>query len=59
VQPVQLSLLPDQGPALPGAPRVPLPAADAVAAVQLLARLIAKAAAPAAVRTTDTGARND
>jgi hypothetical protein len=58
VQPAQLSLLPDQGPALPEAPSVPLPATDAVAAVQLLARLIAKAA-PAAVRSTGTGARND
>jgi hypothetical protein len=48
VQPVQLSLLPDQVPAPPPALAGHLPAAQVEAAVVLLARLIAKAARTAA-----------
>jgi hypothetical protein len=48
VQPVQLSLLPDQVPAPPPAVTGHLPAAQVAAALVLLARLIAKAAATGA-----------
>jgi hypothetical protein len=48
MQPVQLSLLPDQTPTPPAALRAHLPAEQLAAAVGLLARLIAKAAQPAA-----------
>ena len=48
VQPVQLSLLPDQVPAPPPALTGHLPAGQVEAAVVLLARLIVKAAAAAA-----------
>ena len=48
MQPVQLSLLPDQVPAPPPALIGHLPAAQVEAARVLLARLIAKAAGPAA-----------
>jgi hypothetical protein len=48
VQPVQLSLLPDQVPAPPPALTGHLPAVQAEAALVLLARLIVKAAAAAA-----------
>jgi hypothetical protein len=48
VQPVQLSLLPDQVPAPPPALIGHLPAVQLEAALVLLARLIAKAAGPAA-----------
>jgi hypothetical protein len=48
VQPVQLSLLPDQIPAPPPALIDHLPDARVQAALLLLARLIAKAAATAA-----------
>ncbi len=44
MQPVQLSLLPDQVPAPPAALTGHLPAAQVEAALVLLARLIAKAA---------------
>jgi hypothetical protein len=47
VQPVQLSLLPDQVPAPPPALIGDLPAAQMEAALVLLARLIAKAAGTA------------
>ena len=47
VQPVQLSLLPDQVPAPPPALTGHLPAAQVEAALMLLARLIAKAAGTA------------
>lgn len=46
MQPVQLSLLPDQVPALPVMLAAQLPDAAVAAAVMLLARLIAWAAAP-------------
>jgi hypothetical protein len=46
VQPVQLSLLPDQVPAPPVALLAQLPDAHVAAAVMMLARLIARAAAP-------------
>ncbi len=48
MQPVQLSLLPDQVPAPPPAVTGHLPAAQVEAALVLLARLIAKAAGTAA-----------
>jgi len=48
VQPVQLSLLPDQVPAPPPALTGHLPAPQVDAAATLLARLIAKAAGTAA-----------
>jgi hypothetical protein len=48
VQPVQLSLLPDQVPAPPPALTGHLPAVQVEAALVLLARLIVKAAAAAA-----------
>ena len=48
MQPVQLSLLPDQVPAPPPALTGHLPAAQVEAALALLARLIAKAAGTAA-----------
>lgn len=47
MQPVQLSLLPDQVPAPPHALTGHLPAAQVEAALVLLARLIAKAAGTA------------
>ena len=47
MQPVQLSLLPDQVPAPPPALTGHLPAAQVDAAITLLAGLIAKAARPA------------
>jgi hypothetical protein len=46
VQPVQLSLLPDQVPAPPAMLAAQLPDADLAAAVTLLACLIARAAVP-------------
>ena len=48
MQPVQLSLLPDQVPAPPPALIGHLPAVQVEAALMLLARLIAKAAGTAA-----------
>ena len=48
MQPVQLSLLPDQVPAPSPALIVHLPAVQVEAALVLLSRLIAKAAGPAA-----------
>jgi len=48
VQPVQLSLLPDQVPAPPPALTGHLPAVQVEAALMLLARLIVKAAGTAA-----------
>jgi hypothetical protein len=48
VQPVQLSLLPDQVPAPPPALTGHLPAAQVEAALTLLAGLIARAARPTA-----------
>jgi hypothetical protein len=50
VQPVQLSLMPDQMPAPPEALVEQLPAARVEVAVGLLARLIAKAADPSAAQ---------
>jgi len=50
MQPVQLSLLPDQVPAPPPAIIGQLPAPQAAAAVTLLAGLIAKAAGTAAAK---------
>jgi len=50
VQPVQLSLLPDQVPAPPPAVTGQLPGPQVDAAVTLLAGLIAKAAGTAAAR---------
>jgi hypothetical protein len=50
VQPVQLSLMPEQIPAPPGALVEQLPALQVAAAVGLLAGLIAKAADPSAAR---------
>ena len=49
MQPVQLSLLPDQVPAPPVNLIAQLPGADVAAALMLLAGLIARAAAPAAI----------
>jgi hypothetical protein len=49
VQPVQLSLLPDQVPAPPVMLIAQLPDVDVAAAVTLLAGLIARAAAPDAM----------
>jgi hypothetical protein len=54
VQPAQLSLLPDQVPALPPALIAQLPPARVAIAVTLLARLIAKASASDAVASRDT-----
>jgi hypothetical protein len=51
VQPVQLSLMPDQLPAPPEALVEQLPAVQLEVAVGLLARLIAKAADPLAAQT--------
>jgi hypothetical protein len=51
VQPVQLSLMPDQIPALPVALAEQLPATQVAAAVGLLASLIAKAADPSSAPT--------
>jgi hypothetical protein len=47
VQPVQLSLIPDQLPAPPATLIDHLPAAQVEAAMVLLARMVAKAASPA------------
>ena len=51
MQPVQLSLLPDQMPPPPAALVEQLPAPQVEVAVGLLARLIAKAADPSAAQT--------
>jgi hypothetical protein len=51
VQPVQLSLMPDQMPAPPAALVEQLPAPQVEVAVGLLARLIAKVADPSAAQT--------
>jgi hypothetical protein len=48
MQPVQLSLLPDQTPTPPAAAGAHLPAEQLAAATALLAQLIARAAQPAA-----------
>lgn len=48
MQPVQLSLLPEQTPTPPAAVSAHLPADQMAAAVALLARVVAKAAQPAA-----------
>ena len=50
MQPVQLSLMPDQVPAPPAALVEQLPAAQVEAAMGLLARLIAKTADPSAAQ---------
>jgi hypothetical protein len=55
VQPVQLSLIPDQAPAPPPAPAGQLPAPAVGAAIVLLADLIAKAARPRAGRPRAAG----
>ena len=49
MQPVQLSLLPDQVPALPVMMLAQLPDGHLAAAVMVLAGLIARAAAPDAI----------
>jgi hypothetical protein len=56
MQPVQLSLLPDQVPAPPPELLAQLPDADVAAAIALLAGLIAKAA-PAARQAPAAGER--
>ena len=50
MQPVQLSLIPEQIPAPPAALVEQLPARQVAAAVGLLAQLIAKAADPSSAR---------
>jgi hypothetical protein len=53
VQPVQLSLLPDQVPAPPPDLLAQLPQPQVAAAITLLARLIAQAATPAGREVSD------
>lgn len=55
MQPVQLSLLPDQVPAPPVILLAQLPGADVAAALMLLAGLIARAAAPAVAGAQPAG----
>ncbi|WP_187365606.1 hypothetical protein [Trebonia kvetii] len=52
MQPVQLSLLPEEVPAPPGIVIARLPGTDVAAAVTLLASLIAKMADPAGTGAT-------
>jgi len=59
VQPVQLSLMPDQIPAPPRVVIAELPAQHVAEAVAVLAHLIAKTVAPNLVRRAETEAGDE